>query len=53
MLVESKINDKKWLWVNIQKTATTSTLKTFFPEKEYNQQSHQIYVDLVRMYGYD
>ena len=52
MLVESKINDKKWLWVNIQKTATTSTLKTFFPEKEYNQQSHQIYVDLVRMYGY-
>ena len=52
MLVESKINDKKWLWVNIQKTATTSTLKTFFPEKEYNQQSHQIYGDLVRMYGY-
>jgi hypothetical protein len=52
MLVESKINGKKWLWVNIQKTATTSTLKTFFPEKEYNQQSHQIYVDLVRMYGY-
>ena len=52
MLVESKINDKKWLWVNIQKTATTSTLKTVVPEKEYNQQSHQIYVDLVRMYGY-
>ena len=52
MLVESKINGKKWLWVNIPKTATTSTLKTFFPEKEYNQQSHQIYVDLVRMYGY-
>ena len=52
MLVESKINGKQWLWVNIPKTASTSTLKTFFPEKEYNQQSHQIYVDLVRMYGY-
>lgn len=50
MLVKSKLNNKLWLWVNIPKTATTSTLKAIFPEQEYNSQQHNTYRQLIRQY---
>lgn len=50
MLVTSKLNNKTWLWVNIPKTATTSTMKAIFPDREYNLQHHSTYRDLIRQY---
>jgi hypothetical protein len=52
MLVKSLIDGNEWLWVNIPKTATTSTMKSFFPNRQFNNQSHNTYKDLIRSYGY-
>ncbi len=41
MLITSKIDDTKWLWVNVPKTASTAVMRTFFPLKEINEQEHQ------------
>lgn len=51
MLIESRLNSKKWLWVNIPKTATTSTMKAIFPDKPYNAQEHYTYHELIGKYG--
>jgi|APGre2960657444_1045066.scaffolds.fasta_scaffold13160_2 hypothetical protein len=51
MLVESKINGKQWLWVNIPKTASTTMMKTFFPEMKYNAQIHNPYNELEQQFG--
>lgn len=51
MLVKSKINGKEWLWVNIPKTASTTTMKTFFPEMEYYNQIHSPYIELEQQFG--
>ena len=51
MLITSKIDGKKWLWVNVPKTASTAVMRTFFPSREVNQQEHQTYKHLTQMYG--
>jgi hypothetical protein len=51
MLVTSKIDKKKWLWVNVPKTASTAVMRTFFPSMEINEQNHQTYNHLINMYG--
>lgn len=51
MLVTSKIDRKKWLWVNVPKTASTAVMRTFFPSMEVNEQNHQTYNHLIEMYG--
>lgn len=48
MLIKSKVNGKQWLWVNIPKTATTSTMKAIFPNKEYNSQEHYTFKELIQ-----
>lgn len=50
MLVKSKLNGKTWLWVNIPKTATTTTMKAIFPNKPYNSQTHYTFNELIRMH---
>ena len=51
MLIKSLRDNKEWLWINIPKTATTVLLKTFFPNRKYNEQQHRTYRDCVREYG--
>lgn len=51
MLVTSKIDKSNWLWVNVPKTASTATMKTFFPERRFNEQTHHTYKELISMYG--
>ncbi len=51
MLITSKIDKKQWLWVNVPKTASTAVMRTFFPSMQINDQQHQIYNHLIRMYG--
>ena len=51
MLIQSKIEDKQWLWVNVPKTASTAVMRTFFPYIEINEQNHQTYNHLIKMYG--
>lgn len=51
MLITSKIDGKKWLWVNVPKTASTAVMRTFFPYMEVNQQEHQTYEHLIQMHG--
>lgn len=51
MLITSKIDGKKWLWVNVPKTASTAVMRTFFPLKEINEQEHQTYNHLIDMHG--
>ncbi len=50
MLVKYKLNGKVWLWVNVPKTATTSTMKAIFPDKPYNSQEHYTYRELINRY---
>jgi len=51
MLITSKIDGKKWLWINVPKTASTAVMRTFFPSMEVNQQEHQTYKHLIQMHG--
>ena len=51
MLITSKIDGKRWLWVNVPKTASTAVMRTFFPYMEVNQQEHQTYEHLIQMHG--
>jgi hypothetical protein len=51
MLITSKIDQKQWLWINVPKTASTAVMRTFFPSMAVNNQEHQIYNHLIRMYG--
>jgi len=51
MLITSKIDGTKWLWVNVPKTASTAVMRTFFPLKEINEQEHQTYNHLIDMHG--
>lgn len=50
MLIKSKINGRRWLWINIPKTATTTTLKAIFPERDYRDQSHHTFKSLKEEY---
>jgi hypothetical protein len=51
MLIQSKIEDKQWLWVNVPKTASTAVMRTFFPYMEVNEQTHNSYEELISQYG--
>lgn len=51
MLVTSKIDKKKWLWVNVPKTASTAVMRTFFPSMEIHEQHHNTYEHLIETYG--
>ena len=51
MLITSKNDGTKWLWVNVPKTASTAVMRTFFPFKEINEQEHQTYNHLIDIYG--
>ena len=51
MRITSKIDGKKWLWVNVPKTASTAVMRTFFPSMQVNDQQHQTYNHLIETYG--
>lgn len=51
MLIISKIDKKKWLWVNVPKTASTAVMRTFFPSMGINEQQHNSYEELINQYG--
>ena len=51
MKVQSKIDGKNWLWVNVPKTASTAVMRTFFPSMGINEQQHNSYEELIQAYG--
>jgi hypothetical protein len=51
MLITSKKDGKKWLWVNVPKTASTAVMRTFFPSMEINEQNHNTYKHLIQTHG--
>lgn len=52
MLVESKIDNSKWLWINIPKTASTLIRNSIFKyNNELDGQNHYSYIENVQLYG--
>lgn len=52
MLVESQIDNSKWLWINIPKTASTLVRNSIFePDHPEDRQDHYTYIENVEMYG--
>lgn len=52
MLVESKVDNSKWLWINIPKTASTLIGNALFNhENSEGRQDHYTYTENVEMHG--
>lgn len=52
MLIESKIDNSTWMWINIPKTASTLLRNTFKEvTSELDGQSHYTYKENVELYG--
>ena len=51
MLITSKIDEQKWLWINIPKTGSTSIMKTFFPKMKVIAQEHHCWEELIEKFG--
>lgn len=51
MLITSKIDGNKWLWINVPKTGSTAIMKTFFPQMKAVSQEHHCWEELLNVYG--
>lgn len=51
MLITSKKDNKKWLWINVPKTGSTAIMKTFFPYMKTVAQEHHCWEELIKTYG--
>jgi len=51
MLITSKIDNSKWLWINVPKTGSTAIMKTFFPKMKAIAQEHHCWEELISRYG--
>jgi hypothetical protein len=51
MLITSKIDGEKWLWINVPKTGSTAIMKTFFPQMKAIAQEHHCWEELIDIFG--